>query len=67
MGVGVERERFARVPQLGGQIGDGNALGAVSASQEAMDGFARVTAGAISPAEFFSDENVGRILAAVAA
>jgi hypothetical protein len=27
-----------------------------------MDGFARVTAGVTSPAEFFSDESVGRIL-----
>ena len=38
-------------------------LGAVSGSQEAMDGFVRVTAGVTSPAEFFSEENVGRILA----
>jgi hypothetical protein len=29
-----------------------------------MDGFARVNAGVTSPAEFFSDENLGRILAA---
>ncbi len=41
-------------------------LGAVAGSQEAMDGFARVTAGVTSPAEFFSDENVGRIYAAAA-
>ena len=41
-------------------------LGAVAGSQEAMDGFARVTAGVTSPAEFFSDENVGRIFAAAA-
>jgi hypothetical protein len=27
-----------------------------------MDGFARVVAGVTSPAEFFSAENVGRIL-----
>jgi flavin-dependent dehydrogenase len=39
-------------------------LAAVSGDQEAMDGFARVTAGVTSPAEFFSDENVGRILGA---
>ena len=38
-------------------------LSAVSGSQEAMDGFARVIGGVTSPAEFFSDENVGRILA----
>jgi flavin-dependent dehydrogenase len=41
-------------------------LSAVSRSQEAMDGFARVAAGVTSPAEFFSDENVERILAAAA-
>ena len=38
-------------------------LGAVHGNQEAMDGFARVFAGVTSPAEFFSEENVGRILA----
>ncbi len=37
-------------------------LSAVSCDQEAMDGFARVVAGVTSPAEFFSAENVGRIL-----
>ena len=41
-------------------------LSAVSRSQEAMDGFARVAAGVTSPAEFFSDENAARILAAAA-
>jgi flavin-dependent dehydrogenase len=41
-------------------------LGAVSRSQEAMDGFARVAAGVTSPAEFFSEENAARILAAAA-
>ena len=39
-------------------------LAAVSGNQDAMDGFARVTAGVTSPAEFFSDENVARILGA---
>jgi flavin-dependent dehydrogenase len=39
-------------------------LRAVSASQAAMDGFARVYAGVTSPSEFFSDQNVKRILAA---
>jgi 2-polyprenyl-6-methoxyphenol hydroxylase-like FAD-dependent oxidoreductase len=39
-------------------------LGAVHGNQEAMDGFAQVIAGVKSPAEFFSEENVGRILAA---
>ena len=47
---------------------DGAAAGcrAVSRSQESMDGFARVAAGVTSPAEFFSDENAHRILAAAA-
>jgi flavin-dependent dehydrogenase len=39
-------------------------LAAVARSQEAMDGFARVNGGVTSPAEFFSEENVGRIFAA---
>jgi 2-polyprenyl-6-methoxyphenol hydroxylase-like FAD-dependent oxidoreductase len=39
-------------------------LSAVSRSQQAMDGFARVSAGVTSPAEFFSQENAERILAA---
>ena len=39
---------------------------AAAGSQEAMDGFARVNAGVTSPAEYFSEENVGRILAAQA-
>ena len=38
-------------------------LGAMHGNQEAMDGFARVNAGVTSPAEFFSEENVSRILA----
>jgi 2-polyprenyl-6-methoxyphenol hydroxylase-like FAD-dependent oxidoreductase len=42
-------------------------LGAVHGNQEAMDGFARVNAGVTSPAEFFSDDSVGRIFAAAAA
>jgi 2-polyprenyl-6-methoxyphenol hydroxylase-like FAD-dependent oxidoreductase len=41
-------------------------LNAISKSQEAMDGFARVIAGVTSPAEFFSDENARRILATAA-
>jgi 2-polyprenyl-6-methoxyphenol hydroxylase-like FAD-dependent oxidoreductase len=36
-------------------------LGAVHGNQDAMDGFTRVAAGVTSPAEFFSEENVGRI------
>lgn len=39
-------------------------LGAVHGNQDAMDGFAQVMAGVTSPAEFFSEENAGRILAA---
>jgi 2-polyprenyl-6-methoxyphenol hydroxylase-like FAD-dependent oxidoreductase len=38
-------------------------LAAAAGNQEAMDGFARVNAGVTSPAEYFSEENVGRILA----
>jgi 2-polyprenyl-6-methoxyphenol hydroxylase-like FAD-dependent oxidoreductase len=38
-------------------------LAAAAGNQEAMDGFARVMAGVTSPTEFFSDQNVGRILA----
>jgi flavin-dependent dehydrogenase len=37
-------------------------LAAVHGNQEAMDGFARVIAGVTSPAEYFSEENIGRIL-----
>ena len=39
-------------------------LAAAHGNHEAMDAFARVNAGVMSPAEFFSDENVERILAA---
>jgi 2-polyprenyl-6-methoxyphenol hydroxylase-like FAD-dependent oxidoreductase len=39
-------------------------LFAMHGNQEAMDGFARVLAGVTSPAEFFSEENAGRMLAA---
>jgi 2-polyprenyl-6-methoxyphenol hydroxylase-like FAD-dependent oxidoreductase len=38
-------------------------LGAVHGNQEAMDEFARVGGAVTSPAEFFSEANVGRILA----
>jgi 2-polyprenyl-6-methoxyphenol hydroxylase-like FAD-dependent oxidoreductase len=41
-------------------------LAAVSQSAEAMDEFARVLAGITSPADFFSEANAGRILAAAA-
>ncbi len=39
-------------------------LGAINGNREAMDTFMRVTAGATSPAEFFSEENIGRLLGA---
>jgi flavin-dependent dehydrogenase len=39
-------------------------LAAAHGNQDAMDGFARVNAGVTSPAEYYSEENVGRILAA---
>jgi flavin-dependent dehydrogenase len=39
-------------------------LAAVHGNSEAMDAFARVNAGVISPAEFFSDDNVARIFGA---
>jgi flavin-dependent dehydrogenase len=39
-------------------------LAAAARSEDAMDDFARVLAGVTSPADFFSDESVGRILAA---
>jgi flavin-dependent dehydrogenase len=38
-------------------------LRAVSGNREAMDGFARVFSGVVSPSEFFSEENVKRIFA----
>ena len=39
-------------------------MGAIHGNQEAMDGFASMVAGVVSPAVFFSEENVGRIFAA---
>ena len=42
----------------------GRILAAAAGNQEAMDGFARVNAGVESPADYFSQENVARILAA---
>lgn len=38
-------------------------LGAVACSQESTDGFMSMVAGVVSPADFFSEENVGRIMA----
>lgn len=42
-------------------------LAAVHGNRAAMDDFARVNAGVLSPAEFLADQNVERILAAAAA
>ena len=39
-------------------------MGAIYGNQEAMDGFAQMFGNVISPAQFFSEENVGRIFAA---
>jgi len=39
-------------------------LGAVHGNQEAMDAFAGITAGTVSPTEFFHPEHVGRIMGA---
>ena len=41
-------------------------LAAMPGNQDAMDGFARTVAGATSPAEFFSAQNVARIFAVAA-
>ncbi len=42
-------------------------LGAVHGNQEAMDAFVSVTAGTVSPVEFFDPENIGRIMGAARA
>ena len=42
-------------------------LRAMQGNQEAMDGFARVAAGMTSPADFLSEENAARIMAAAQA
>ena len=42
-------------------------LGAVHGNQGAMDGFARLNAGTISPTEFFAPDNIEAIFAAAAA
>lgn len=41
-------------------------FGAIHGNQGAMDGFARMNAGTISPAEFFAPENVGAIMTGTA-
>jgi 2-polyprenyl-6-methoxyphenol hydroxylase-like FAD-dependent oxidoreductase len=40
-------------------------MGAIHGNRDAMNGFARVISGVVSPAEFFSAANVARIFAAV--
>ena len=42
-------------------------LGAVQGNQDAMDAFASVAAGTLSPGEFFSPEHIGQVMAAAAA
>ena len=39
-----------------------NLLGAMRGNQDAIGGFAKLNAGVMSPVEFISDENVGRIV-----
>ena len=39
-------------------------LGAVHGNDDAMDAFASVTAGTVSPVEFFDPANIGRIMSA---
>ena len=39
-------------------------LGAVHGNSDAMDDFVSVTAGTVSPAEFFDPQNIGRIMGA---
>ena len=41
-------------------------LGAVSGNQQAMDSFAGITAGTVSPIEFFDPDHIGRIIGAAA-
>ncbi|MEA3020309.1 MAG: hypothetical protein QOI47_1833 [Actinomycetota bacterium] len=42
-------------------------LGAVHGNQEAMDAFVSITAGTLSPVDFFDPAHIGRIMAAAAA
>ena len=41
-------------------------LGAVATDQAAMEDFVSVTAGSLSPGEFFDPDNVGRLMGAAA-
>ena len=40
-------------------------LGAIHGNREAMDSFVSITAGTVSPMEFFDPENIGRLMGAV--
>ena len=40
-------------------------LGAIHGDREAMDSFVSITAGTVSPVEFFDPENIGRLMGAV--
>jgi len=42
-------------------------LDAVHGNQDAMDAFVSLTAGTVSPVEFFDPDNIGRIFAATQA
>jgi hypothetical protein len=44
----------------------GRLLGAVHGNQDAMDAFAGITAGTVSPVDFFDPEHVRRIMGAAA-
>ena len=41
-------------------------FGAIAGKREAMDGFARMNAGTVSPADFFAPENVDAMTGAAA-
>ncbi|MEO8575381.1 MAG: NAD(P)/FAD-dependent oxidoreductase [Gemmatimonadales bacterium] len=41
-------------------------MGAISANQRSMDGFVQMYAGVVSPADFYSEKNVGEMFAAAA-
>ncbi len=40
-------------------------LGAIHGDREAMDSFVSITAGTVSPVEFFDPDNIGRLMGAV--
>jgi hypothetical protein len=39
-------------------------LGAIHGNRDAMDSFVSITAGTVSPAEFFDPANIGRLMSA---